>query len=98
MQALASEPGALFVEKGPISANATADLAVKIREDPLFLIKQKEVEAKKRLASNPIKLKRLQQVGFLAGLGFSVTSAVLSLAVRCRREEEELQKEKEAQT
>ena len=60
-EALASGPGALFVG-GATGANCAADLAVKVREDPLFLIKQKEEEAKKKLASNPIKLKQLQQV------------------------------------
>ena len=61
-QTLAAGGGSLFIEKDSKGANTVADLAVKIREDPLFLIKQKEVEAKKKLASNPIKLKRLQQV------------------------------------
>lgn len=54
--------GALFADNSTNGANSAADMAMKIREDPLFLIKQKELEAKKRLASNPIKLKRLQQV------------------------------------
>ncbi len=62
MQAVATGGGALFIEKGSNAANSAADMAIKIREDPLFLIKQKELEAKKRLASNPIKLKRLQEV------------------------------------
>lgn len=61
IQALASGPGALFVG-GASGVNSGIDLAVKVREDPLFLIKQKEEEAKKKLASNPIKLKQLQQV------------------------------------
>lgn len=59
---MASGGGALFIDGGSNGANSTSDMAMKIREDPLFLIKQKELEAKKRLASNPIKLKRLQQV------------------------------------
>ena len=62
IQALASGPGALFVEDSAGGAASAADLAIKVREDPLFLIKQKEEEAKKKLASNPIKLKQLQQV------------------------------------
>ena len=45
------------------AANSGTDLAIKVREDPLFLIKQKEIEAKKKLVSNPIKLKQLKQVG-----------------------------------
>ena len=35
---------------------------MKVREDPLFLIKKKEEEAKRLLSSNPVKLKQLQQV------------------------------------
>ena len=37
-------------------------MAVKVKEDPLFLIKKKEEEARKQLVSNPVKMKRLQQV------------------------------------
>lgn len=59
-QALASGPGALFV--APDGANTTSDLAVKVREDPLFVIKKKEEDAKKLLMSNPIKMKQLQQL------------------------------------
>ncbi len=59
-QALATGPGALF--SAPDAANSTADLAIKVREDPLFLIRKKEEEAKKQLASNPVKMKQLQEV------------------------------------
>lgn len=62
LQALATGPGALFIEGGSAGANNATDLAVKVREDPLFHIRKKEEEAKKKLASNPIKLKQLQQV------------------------------------
>ena len=61
-QAVVAGGGALFIDSGSSGANSSADIAMKIREDPLFLIKQKELEAKKKLASNPVKLKRLQQV------------------------------------
>ena len=54
---LATTPGALFASA---SSNATVDLENKIREDPLFEIKKREQEAKKRLASNPVKLKQLR--------------------------------------
>ena len=47
------------------SANTSADVAVKIREDPLFVIRQREEEAKKRIASNPMKLRKLKQVHML---------------------------------
>ena len=60
LQALSSGPGALFVPAD--SANSSADLAVKIREDPLFMIRQREEEAKKRLASNPMKMRQLKLV------------------------------------
>ena len=43
-------------------------MAVKVKEDPLFLIKKKEEEARKQLISNPVKMKQLQQV---QGLGSS---------------------------
>jgi len=54
---LATTPGALFASA---SSSATVDLENKIREDPLFEIKKREQEAKKRLASNPVKLKQLR--------------------------------------
>lgn len=54
---LATTPGALFAGA---SVNTTVDLENKIREDPLFEIKKREQEAKKRLANNPIKLKQLR--------------------------------------
>ena len=59
-QALATGPGALFT--GPNAASSTADLATKVKEDPLFLIRKREEEARRRLASNPVKIKQLQQV------------------------------------
>ena len=60
LQALSSGPGALFI--GADAANTSADLAVKVREDPLFMIRQREEAAKKRLASNPMKLRQLKEV------------------------------------
>jgi hypothetical protein len=59
-QALATGPGALFT--GPNAASSTADLATKVKEDPLFLIRKREEEARRRLASNPVKIKQLQQL------------------------------------
>jgi len=38
----------------------TVDLANKIREDPLFEIKKKEIEAKKRLLENPMRIKQIK--------------------------------------
>lgn len=40
--------------------NNDRDMEAKLREDPLFVIKKKEQMMAKQLASNPIKMKRLQ--------------------------------------
>jgi len=45
--------------KEDVFAN-TIDLANKIREDPLFEIKKREIEAKKRLLDNPLRLKQIE--------------------------------------
>ncbi|KAK3594844.1 hypothetical protein CHS0354_005767 [Potamilus streckersoni] len=52
--------GALFNER--IQANIAMDMQTKMREDPLFAIRKKEEEAKRRLLQNPVKMKRLQQM------------------------------------
>jgi hypothetical protein len=44
------------------SPNASNDLAAKIRDDPLFMIKKKENEKKKELLKNPVRMKQLQQM------------------------------------
>jgi len=44
-----------------IDFSSTVDLANKIREDPLFEIKKKEFEAKKKLIENPYRVKQLQK-------------------------------------
>jgi hypothetical protein len=41
---------------------STIDLANKIREDPLYLIKKKEIEQKKRILDNPVRLKQLKEL------------------------------------
>lgn len=43
-------------------AISAVDLANKIREDPLFEIKKQEIEAKKRLLENPMRMKQLKQM------------------------------------
>ena len=53
-------PGASFV--GNDSPSASNDLATKIRDDPLFMIKKKENEKKKELLKNPVRMKQLQQM------------------------------------
>ncbi|XP_023243611.1 pre-mRNA-splicing factor CWC25 homolog [Centruroides sculpturatus] len=44
------------------SSNAPVDIANKIREDPLFLIRKQEEEKQKKLLNNPVKLKQLQEM------------------------------------
>ena len=43
-------------------ANSVADLAAKVRDDPLFMIKRKEDEKRKELMHNPVKMKQLRQM------------------------------------
>lgn len=44
------------------AASSTIDLANKIREDPLYLIKKKEIEQKKKILDNPVRLKQLKEL------------------------------------
>ncbi|CAF2789239.1 unnamed protein product [Rotaria sp. Silwood2] len=44
------------------TTTSTTDLANKIREDPLYLIKKKEIEQKKRILENPVRLKQLKEL------------------------------------
>ncbi len=44
------------------AAVSTIDLANKIREDPLYLIKKKEIEQKKKILENPVRLKQLKEL------------------------------------
>ena len=53
-----TKEGALFMRKG--KTGFAKDLAVKIREDPLLAIKQKEEERKQFILNNPLKLKKLR--------------------------------------
>ena len=41
---------------------STIDLANKIREDPLYLIKKREIEQKKNILDNPVRLKQLKEL------------------------------------
>ncbi|KAI8497964.1 RNA-splicing factor [Branchiostoma belcheri] len=52
-------PGATFSQS---NVNSAVDMAAKIREDPLFAIKQREQQSKKDLLNNPVKMKQLQQM------------------------------------
>ena len=42
--------------------NTTIDVANKIREDPLYLIKKKEIEQRKKILENPVRLKQLNEL------------------------------------
>jgi len=53
-------PGASFMND--TGANSVNDLAAKVRDDPLFLIKKKEEEKRKELLHNPVKMKQLKQM------------------------------------
>ena len=53
-----TKEGALFMKKGKTSF--AKDLAVKIREDPLLAIKQKEEERRQYILNNPLKLKKIR--------------------------------------
>ena len=44
------------------TTTSTIDLTNKIREDPLYLIKKKEIEQKKRILENPVRLKQLKEL------------------------------------
>ncbi|CAH3134026.1 unnamed protein product [Pocillopora meandrina] len=55
-----SAPGASFMND--TTANTANDLAAKVRDDPLFLIKKKEEEKRKELINNPVKMKQLKQM------------------------------------
>jgi len=50
-------PNSLF---GSASESVVVDLANKIREDPLFVIRKQEEENKKQLLNNPVRMKQLQ--------------------------------------
>ncbi|ESO02120.1 hypothetical protein HELRODRAFT_188581 [Helobdella robusta] len=51
-------PGALFNEI--IARRSQQDMQLKMKEDPLYIIRLKEEEAKKRILENPLKMKKLQ--------------------------------------
>jgi len=53
-------PGASFMDDA--GANTANDLAAKVRDDPLFLIKKKEEEKRKELLNNPVKMKQLKMM------------------------------------
>ncbi|KAK3742814.1 hypothetical protein RRG08_064213 [Elysia crispata] len=54
------EASIIFGER--IKANIALDVAAKMREDPLFAIRRKEEESRKKLLENPIRMKELQKL------------------------------------
>ncbi|OCT62106.1 hypothetical protein XELAEV_18043191mg [Xenopus laevis] len=52
-------PGSIFSGAG---GNSTLDLANKIREDPLFMIRKREDEKKREVLKNPVKMKKIREM------------------------------------
>ncbi|KAG8446555.1 hypothetical protein GDO86_014129 [Hymenochirus boettgeri] len=52
-------PGSIFTATG---AHSALDLASKIREDPLFMIRKKEDEKKREVLKNPVKMKKIREM------------------------------------
>ncbi|NXD44128.1 CWC25 factor, partial [Copsychus sechellarum] len=50
-------PGASFARAG---ASSALDMATKIREDPLFMIRKREEEKKREVLNNPVKMKKIK--------------------------------------
>uniref|UniRef100_UPI00398F23F7 pre-mRNA-splicing factor CWC25 homolog isoform X1 n=1 Tax=Pristiophorus japonicus TaxID=55135 RepID=UPI00398F23F7 len=52
-------PGSIFSATG---ANSALDMASKIREDPLFMIRKREEEKKREVLTNPMKMKMIREI------------------------------------
>ncbi|XP_077427131.1 pre-mRNA-splicing factor CWC25 homolog [Vanacampus margaritifer] len=52
-------PGSIF---SPITATSSLDMAAKIREDPLFVIRKREEEKKREVLTNPVKMKKIKEM------------------------------------
>ncbi|XP_053309893.1 pre-mRNA-splicing factor CWC25 homolog [Spea bombifrons] len=52
-------PGSIFSASGAVSS---LDMATKIREDPLFMIRKKEDEQKREVLKNPVKMKKIREL------------------------------------
>lgn len=55
-------PFSIRAYKDADPTSVQVDMARKIAEDPLMMIKQREMESRKRLLENPVKLKELKQL------------------------------------
>jgi len=58
LEQLANKPGALWLA-GPV--NATVDVANKVRDDPLLMMKQAQHGALKEILNNPVKMKKIKE-------------------------------------
>ncbi|KAG8566231.1 hypothetical protein GDO81_013149 [Engystomops pustulosus] len=52
-------PGSIFSSSG---AASTLDIANKIREDPLFMIRKREDEKRREVLKNPVKMKKIREL------------------------------------
>ncbi|XP_062988455.1 pre-mRNA-splicing factor CWC25 homolog isoform X2 [Elgaria multicarinata webbii] len=52
-------PGSIFASTG---ANSALDMASKVREDPLFMIRKREEEKKREVLNNPVKMKKIKEL------------------------------------
>ncbi|XP_028675205.1 pre-mRNA-splicing factor CWC25 homolog isoform X2 [Erpetoichthys calabaricus] len=52
-------PGTIFSTN---ASNSVQDLAAKIREDPLFLIRKQEEDRKREVLKNPVKMKKIREM------------------------------------
>ncbi|KAM4032704.1 pre-mRNA-splicing factor CWC25 homolog isoform 2-T2 [Anomaloglossus baeobatrachus] len=52
-------PGSIFSKPGSAS---TLDIANKIREDPLFMIRKREDEKRREVLKNPVKMKKIREL------------------------------------
>ncbi|XP_028969190.1 pre-mRNA-splicing factor CWC25 homolog [Galendromus occidentalis] len=55
-------PSQLFRRRNDDSDLTPVDMATKVREDPLYMIRKQEYESRKQLLSNPVRLKMLQEM------------------------------------
>ncbi|XP_063815771.1 pre-mRNA-splicing factor CWC25 homolog [Pseudophryne corroboree] len=52
-------PGSIFTASG---ATSSLDIANKIREDPLFMIRKREDEKRREVLKNPVKMKKIREL------------------------------------
>uniref|UniRef100_W5N8E2 CWC25 spliceosome associated protein homolog n=1 Tax=Lepisosteus oculatus TaxID=7918 RepID=W5N8E2_LEPOC len=77
-------PGSIF---NPPSAANAHDIAAKIREDPLFLIRKREEDRKREVLTNPVKMKKIKEM-------LSFTTAVSPQQLQKNLEKKKKKKDK----